>query len=162
MLLFPFCLSLFEMVGVEGCVSLYPRTTTITTTTTTTTTTSTTTTTNPAISSCSGSQLSSIERQNYTSCQNSRWRSVVLEKLKNHLPRKEVVFSLSQFSCSGWPTGNGKKLSSSQACCLAQLCLALHFLLAILSTSTVQRFSSSHLQGFEDEVLDTSPGWLGQ
>ena len=24
----------------------------------------------------------------------------------------------------GWPTGNGKKLSKSQACCLAQLCLA--------------------------------------
>ena len=24
----------------------------------------------------------------------------------------------------GWPTGNGKKLSNSQACCLAQLCLA--------------------------------------
>ena len=24
----------------------------------------------------------------------------------------------------GWPTGNGKKVSNSQACCLAQLCLA--------------------------------------
>ena len=24
----------------------------------------------------------------------------------------------------GWPTGNGKKLSNRQACCLAQLCLA--------------------------------------
>ena len=24
----------------------------------------------------------------------------------------------------GWPTGNGKKLSNSQACLLAQLCLA--------------------------------------
>ena len=24
----------------------------------------------------------------------------------------------------GWPTGNGKKLSCTQACCLAQLCLA--------------------------------------
>ena len=23
----------------------------------------------------------------------------------------------------GWPTGNGKKLSNSQACCLDQLCL---------------------------------------
>ena len=23
----------------------------------------------------------------------------------------------------GWPTGNGKKLSCTQACCLAQLCL---------------------------------------
>ena len=29
-----------------------------------------------------------------------------------------------QCSCSGWPTGNGKKLSNSQACCLAQLCQA--------------------------------------
>ena len=29
-----------------------------------------------------------------------------------------------QCSCSGWPTGNGKKPSNSQACCLAQLCLA--------------------------------------
>ena len=29
-----------------------------------------------------------------------------------------------QCSCSGWPTGNGKKLSNCQACCLAQLCLA--------------------------------------
>ena len=24
----------------------------------------------------------------------------------------------------GWPIGNGKKLSNSRACCLAQLCLA--------------------------------------
>ena len=24
----------------------------------------------------------------------------------------------------GWPTGNGKELNNSQACCLAQLCLA--------------------------------------
>ena len=24
----------------------------------------------------------------------------------------------------GWPTGNGKKLSNGQACCLALLCLA--------------------------------------
>ena len=29
-----------------------------------------------------------------------------------------------QCSCSGWPTGNGKKLSNSQACCLVQLCQA--------------------------------------
>ena len=29
-----------------------------------------------------------------------------------------------QCSCSGWPTGNGKKLSNSQTCCLSQLCLA--------------------------------------
>ena len=31
---------------------------------------------------------------------------------------------LLQCSCSGWPTGNGKNLSNSQACFLAQLCLA--------------------------------------
>ena len=29
-----------------------------------------------------------------------------------------------QGAATGWPTGNGKKLSNSQACCLAQLCLA--------------------------------------
>ena len=29
-----------------------------------------------------------------------------------------------QGSCSEWPTGNGKKLSNSQSCCLAQMCLA--------------------------------------
>ena len=29
-----------------------------------------------------------------------------------------------QCSCSGWPTGNGKKLSNCQACSLAQLCLS--------------------------------------
>ena len=29
-----------------------------------------------------------------------------------------------QCSCSGWPTGNGDKLSNSPACCLSQLCLA--------------------------------------
>ena len=36
-----------------------------------------------------------------------------------------------QCSCSGWPTGNGKKLSNSQACCLAQLCLAAAYFLSI-------------------------------
>ena len=29
-----------------------------------------------------------------------------------------------QCSCSGWPTGNGKKLNNSQSCCLTQLFLA--------------------------------------
>ena len=46
-----------------------------------------------------------------------------------------------QCSCSGWPTGNGKKLSNSQACCLTAVpgcCLvSFHILWAILSTSTV-------------------------
>ena len=31
----------------------------------------------------------------------------------------------------GWPTGNGKKLSNCQACCLAQLCLAAAYFLSI-------------------------------
>ena len=31
----------------------------------------------------------------------------------------------------GWPTGSGMKLSSSQACCLAQLCLAAAQFLSI-------------------------------
>ena len=31
----------------------------------------------------------------------------------------------------GWPTGNGNKLSNSQACCLAQLCLAAVYILSI-------------------------------
>ena len=31
----------------------------------------------------------------------------------------------------GWPTGNGKKLSKSQACCLAQLCLGAAYFLSI-------------------------------
>ena len=37
-----------------------------------------------------------------------------------------VVFchSILQGGWGGWPTGNGKKVSNSQACCLAQLCLA--------------------------------------
>ena len=30
----------------------------------------------------------------------------------------------SNITYIGWPSGNGKKLSCSQACCLAQLCLA--------------------------------------
>ena len=32
--------------------------------------------------------------------------------------------TLLQGGCGGWPTGKGKKVSKSQACCLAQLCLA--------------------------------------
>ena len=37
---------------------------------------------------------------------------------------KRSVRLLVQGGWGGWPTGNGKKLSYSQACCLAQLCLA--------------------------------------
>ena len=42
------------------------------------------------------------------------WRNVC----RLHKLRQDV-----QCSCSGWPTGNGKKLSNCQACCLAQLFL---------------------------------------
>ena len=40
--------------------------------------------------------------------------------------RGQRLFSLVHVQPAdiGWPTGNGKKLSNSQACCLAQLCLA--------------------------------------
>ena len=38
----------------------------------------------------------------------------------SHAPSLKHV----QGGWGGWPTGNGKKLSNSQACCLAQLCLA--------------------------------------
>ena len=37
---------------------------------------------------------------------------------------KLVFFPLLQPADIGWPTGNGKKLSNCQACCLPQLCLA--------------------------------------
>ena len=35
-----------------------------------------------------------------------------------------LSFGTVQPADIGWPTGNGKKVSNSQACCLAQLCLA--------------------------------------
>ena len=49
-----------------------------------------------------------------------------LAKGVQSIPKKYL-----QCSCSGWPTGNGKKLSSSQACYLAQLCLATASFLSI-------------------------------
>ena len=33
-------------------------------------------------------------------------------------------YRVLQGAATGWPTGNGKKLSNSQACCLALLCQA--------------------------------------
>ena len=45
----------------------------------------------------------------------------VLVSIHVFTPQKQANI---QCSCSGWPTGNGKNLSNSQACCLAQLCLA--------------------------------------
>ena len=43
-----------------------------------------------------------------------------------HFTRLQGVAVKSQLQPAdiGWPTGNGKKLSCTQACCLAQLCLA--------------------------------------
>ena len=41
--------------------------------------------------------------------------------LSTHVGGKFYVVQILQCSCSGWPTGNGKNLSNSQACCLAQL-----------------------------------------
>ena len=46
---------------------------------------------------------------------------VVVEKCEFRLFRLSPQV---QGGWGGWPTGNGKKLSYSQACCLAQLCLA--------------------------------------
>ena len=40
------------------------------------------------------------------------------------LIRISILLVKLQGGWSGWPTGNGKKVSNSQACCLAQLCLA--------------------------------------
>ena len=56
-------------------------------------------------------------------------------------PTLVLLLSLNvQCSCSGWPTGNGKKLSNSQACCLAQLCLgAVKFLSISCGPSYVRR-----------------------
>ena len=64
-------------------------------------------------------------------------RKEVLEKLIGGLQRLEYrgydsagkwmwhdVQFLLQPADLGWPTGNGKKVSNSQACYLAQLCLA--------------------------------------
>ena len=52
-------------------------------------------------------------------------RPVQLRKQENN-PKFNVVLNVSnqlQPADIGWPTGNGKKLSNCQACCLAQLCL---------------------------------------
>ena len=38
--------------------------------------------------------------------------------------RSHLLLAPLQHADIGWPTGNGKKLSNSQACCLNQLCLA--------------------------------------
>ena len=66
---------------------------------------------------------------------------------KRSLPNKiDPLTCLSYFSSVdlqpadiGWPTENGKKLSNSQACCLAQLCLAPASFLSISCGSSFVR-----------------------
>ena len=45
----------------------------------------------------------------------------ILQNLRNKWPPHPIHV---QGGWGGWPTGNGTKVSNSQACCLAQLCLA--------------------------------------
>ena len=47
------------------------------------------------------------------------WRSAYIS-----ITSVGMLFIHIQGGWGVWPTGNGKKLSNSQACCLAQLCLA--------------------------------------
>ena len=49
------------------------------------------------------------------------WEINNVTLIRTRLGNQVVRFAVL---CSGWATGNGKKLSNSQACCLAQLCLA--------------------------------------
>ena len=57
----------------------------------------------------------------------ARWTPV-----RSHPPLNVITQYFSRFydmkrvqgGWGGWPTGNGKKVSNSQACCLVQLCLA--------------------------------------
>ena len=48
-----------------------------------------------------------------------------------HNAEPDIQLSAVQPADIGWPTGNGKKLSKIQACCLAQLCLAAALFLSI-------------------------------
>ena len=69
------------------------------------------------------------------------WACTCLNRLSNERPHVDknwflatnnsngkymtsALQSIVQPTDIGWHTGNGKKLSCSQACCLAQLCLA--------------------------------------
>ena len=51
----------------------------------------------------------------------------VCSNLVQHLSNDKTL----QPANTGWLTGNGRKLSNSQACCLAQLCLAAAWFLSI-------------------------------
>ena len=65
-------------------------------------------------------------------------------------------------SCSGWPTGNGKKVSNSQACCLAQLCLAPAYFLSISCGPSWARALYIFQGHFEWHTISgtlSTPGW---
>ena len=61
-----------------------------------------------------------------------------------------LFFQLVQSADIGWPTGNGKKLNNSQACCLAQKCLAAAYFLSISCGQSYFRrlYSSCSLYNF--------------
>ena len=59
---------------------------------------------------------------------------------------RTMICNILQPADIGWPTGYGKKLSCSQACCLAQLCLAAALFLSIsCGPSYVRRLYSALL-----------------
>ena len=47
----------------------------------------------------------------------------VTHQVGNYILLTLILYSLRTVGIIGWLTGNGKKLSNSQACCLVQLCL---------------------------------------
>ena len=54
----------------------------------------------------------------------------------------------------GWPTGNGKKLSNTQACCLAQQCLAPAYFLSIsCGQSHVRRLYIGQMGAIHIKIL---------
>ena len=52
--------------------------------------------------------------------QNIQNNAIAKREMSDGISKTDTV----QPAVIGWPTGNGKKLSNSQACCLAKLCLA--------------------------------------
>ena len=65
-----------------------------------------------------------FSRQNGASCSKYQWPVIGYKIILISTGQNWVTHTLPvQCSCSGWPTGNGKNLSNTQACCLAQLCL---------------------------------------
>ena len=52
--------------------------------------------------------------------QNIQNNAIAKREMSDGISKTDTV----QPAVIGWPTGNGKKRSNSQACCLAKLCLA--------------------------------------